>query len=111
MSFIIYKSTADLLKLQNESSDSDREKYAVIESQFQINIQPAGLEYTATQPDGAIGKLFRGFTQQAGIKQGMIVALSGTVTVSGMRMEVMGIEDFRGPLGQHFELLLRSQQN
>lgn len=115
MSLIIYKTVASLLKLSNESGDSDREKYSVIVSRFKINIQPAGLEYTVTEPEGGIGKLYRGFTNQQGIKNGMIICSSGTnattMTVSGMRLEVIGIEDFRGPMGQHFELLMRSQQN
>lgn len=111
MSFIIYKSTADLLKLQNETADSDRGRYGIIATQFRLNVQPAGLEYVATQPDGAIGKLYRGFTNQTGIENGMVVVTSGTPTVSGMRMEVIGVEDFRGPMGRHFELVLRTQRN
>lgn len=111
MTFIVYKDTADLYKLSEDSVQSDIQNYGRIVQGFKINIQPAGLEYAVTQPDGAIGKTYRGFTSQSGIRNGMLVVVSGTTTVSGMRYEVTGVEDFNGPLGRHYELLMRVQIN
>ena len=78
---------------------------------MKINIQPAGLEYVATTPDGAIGKLFKCFTTYSGCQIGMMIVSSGTITVSGMRYEITGIEEFSGPLGRHYELIVRKSTN
>lgn len=105
--FIIYKQTANLIRLNKESADPDREKYSTIFQGLRLNIQPAGLEYTVTQPDGAIGKTFRAFTTYSGCQIGMRLVTSGTVTVSGSMYEITGVEPYQGALGSHFELLLR----
>lgn len=105
--FIIYKSTADLIRLNREAADSDREKYSTIYRGLRLNIQPAGLEYVVTQPDGALGKIFRAFTTYSGCQIGMRVVTSGTVTVSGSMYEITGVEPYEGGLGRHWELLLR----
>lgn len=107
MSFIIYKSTANLFRLNRESGDADREKYQLLYTGLKVNIQPAGLEFTATQPDGAIGKLFRGFTTYSGCQIGMQLVMSGTTTTSGYRYDIQGVEPFEGPMGRHWELLVR----
>lgn len=109
--FITYKSTADLYRLRRETADNDREKWERVYTGLRVNIQPAGLEYTATQPDGAIGKLFRAFTTYSGCQIGMVLVSSGTATISGMRYEVTGVEPFEGPLGRHYELLVRKSTN
>lgn len=111
MSFIMYKQNADLYRLSKESADQDKEKYGLIYAGLKVNIQPAGLEYTAMQPDGAIGKLFRCFTTYSGCQIGMILVSSGTTTISGSRYEVTGVEGFTGPLGRTFELLVRKSTN
>ncbi len=36
----------------------------------------------------------------------MIMITSGTATVSGMRLKIIGVEEWNGPAGRHFELLL-----
>ena len=111
MSFIIYKSTANLFRLNRESASSDREGYQLVYTGLRVNIQPAGLEYTATQPDGAIGKLFRGFTTYSGCQIGMLLVVSGTTTTSGFRYDITGVEPFEGPMGRHYELLVRKSTN
>lgn len=109
--FLIYKQTADLYRLTTESTDQSREKYTRLFSGLRVNIQPAGLEYTATQPDGAIGKMFRAFTTYSGCQIGMMLISSGTATISGVRYDITGVEGFTGPLGRTFELLLRKSTN
>jgi len=111
MSFIIYKQNADLYRLSPETANTDRERYSLIYSGLRVNVQPAGLEYVATDPSGAIGKLFKCFTTYSGCQIGMIMTISGTVTSSGMRTEITGVEEFKGPLGKHWELIVRKQTN
>lgn len=111
MGFIIYKQTANLLRLKRETADADREKYELIYQGLRVNIQPAGLEFVATQPEGAIGKLFKCFTTYSGCQIGMQLVTSGTVSISGMRYEVTGVEEYRGALGRHYELLVRKSTN
>lgn len=111
MSFIIYKQTASLFRLSRESADADREKYQQVFAGLKVNIQPAGLEYIATTPDGAMGKLFKCFTTYSGCQIGMVLVSSGTTTISGMRYEIIGAEGYTGPLGRHWELLVRKSTN
>lgn len=111
MSIVIYKSTADLYGPSQDSSNSNLENYNKLYSGLRINIQPAGLEYVATTPDGAMGKIFRGFTTYSGCMIGMMLVSSGTTTVSGMRYSVIGLEQFTGGLGRTYELLLRLNTN
>lgn len=107
MSFLIYKQRFNLYRLVTDSADSDIEGYQIVATNLQLNIQPAGLEYTATLPDGAMGKTYKAFTTYSGCQIGMrLVAVAGA-TVSGMTYEVTGVEDFSGALGRHYELLLR----
>lgn len=107
MSVIIYKQTADLYALRPDSNNSRLEVMARRYTGFKINIQPAGLEYVADDPSGAMGKIFKAFTTYSGCMQGMMVVTSGTTTVSGMQYTVIGREEYRGPLGKTYELLLR----
>ena len=95
------------MRLNREYSDQDREKYSYIFRGLKVNIQPAGLEYTAMEPEGAIGKVFRAFTTYSGCQIGMVLVSSGTATISGMRYDIAGVEPFVGPLGRHWELLIR----
>lgn len=111
MSVVIYKVTASLFRLTKESADQDRERYTLLYQGLRVNLQPAGLEYTATQPDGAIGKLFRGFTTYSGCQIGMKLVVSGTVTSSGYMYDIIGVEPFYGPMGSTFELLVRKSTN
>lgn len=103
----MYAQRADLYRLNTESANSNREKMVRIYTGLKVNIQPAGLEYIATQPDGAIGKLFKCFTTYSGCQIGMRLISSGTTTVSGMVYEIMGVEGYTGGLGKHWELLVR----
>lgn len=107
MSFLIYTQNADLYRLNQETSNSDRERWVKIYAGLKVNIQPASLGYAMTQPDGAIGKIYKAFTTYSGCQIGMVLVSSGTITTSGMRYEITGIEDYLGPLGKHFELVLR----
>lgn len=107
MSFLIYTRQADLYRLNQETSDPNREKYVKIYSNLRVNLQPAGLEYAVFQPEGASNKLFRAFTTYSGCQIGMRLVTSGTATYSGMIYEIQGLEPFMGPLGYTFELLLR----
>lgn len=107
MSFLIYKQTADLYRLNTESADTNREKYARVFSGLKVNIQPAGLEYVVTQPDGGLGKYFKVFTTYSGCQIGMRLISSGTATISGMVYEITGVEGYEGSLGRHWELLVR----
>ena len=104
---ILYTSSADLYRLNQETSNTNREKFALIYQGLKVNIQPAGLEYVVTQPEGALGKIFKCFTTYSGCQIGMVLVSSGTTTVSGMRMEIVGVEPWSGPLGRTFELLVR----
>lgn len=109
---IIYTSTADLYRLKQETANTDREKYERIFQGFKINIQPAGLEYVVTQPDGALGKQYRGFTTYSGCQIGMRMVVSGTPTISGMAYDIIGVEPYQmGPMGKTFELLVRKITN
>ena len=107
MSFVLYTQPADLYTLSEDQSNSDRERFSLVKAGLRVNIQPAGLEYIATQPDGAIGKLYRCFTTYSGCQIGMRMLISGTVLVSGMMLEITGVEPFAGPFGRTFELLAR----
>ena len=107
MSIIIYKQNADLYALGRDSVNTNLEVYSRRYTGFKINVQPAGLEYVAADPAGAMGKVFKAFTTYSGCMQGMMVVTSGTATISGMRYSVIGREEYRGPLGKTYELLLR----
>jgi hypothetical protein len=107
MNVIIYTQTARVERLNRETADDDLTKYETLKEDLKINIQPAGPEFIVTEPNGAMGRLFRGFTTYSGVQIGMMVVASGTATVSGMRYEVTGREEYVGPLGKHYELLLR----
>lgn len=107
----MYKSTCNLFRLKRETADRDRETYQMIRQGLHVNIQPAGLEYLATEPDGAMGKTYRAYTTYSGCQIGMILVSSGTTTVSGMKYDITGIEDHYGPFGRHWELLLRKSTN
>ena len=104
--FIIYTQTAKLKQLSPDSADADKEGYVVVNPNLKVNIQPAGPEYIALTPIGETGKMYRGFTTQSGIKTGMIIETSGTITVSGLRLKVLGVEEWSGPLGTHYNLTL-----
>jgi hypothetical protein len=107
MSLIIYKQTADIYKLVQDNQNGNLENYQKIFSGLKINIQPAGMEYIATTPDGAMGRLFKAFTSYSGCQNGMLIVSSGTLTISGMKYTVLGKEEFIGPMGRTVELLLR----
>lgn len=107
---ILYTSSADLYRL-NQESVSNRERYIKIFSGLKVNVQPAGLEYVVTDPQGGIGKNFKAFTTYSGCQIGMVLVMSGTATVSGMRMDIIGLEPWSGPFGKHFELLVRKSTN
>ena len=94
-----------------DSANSDVEGYVTIIPNFKVNVQPAGPEYQLLAPQGEAGKIFRGFTTRSGIRENMFVVLSGTVTASGMRLKVIGVENFNGPLGFTSQLtLLKAQE-
>lgn len=104
---IVFTQTADLYRLNTESANPSREKMVRIFQGLKVNIQPAGLEYVATMPEGAIGKLFKCFTTYSGCQIGMRLVSSGSATISGMVYEVTGVEPWEGPGGKHWELLVR----
>lgn len=83
--------------LRKDASDNDKESY-VTHSGFKgpggidtaaisINIQPAGAKFTALA-GGVIGKMYKGFTTASGVKDGMVLTMSG----SGKRFMVRGSE-------------------
>lgn len=104
--FIIYKQNAIARALDPDSADSDKEGYVDRIRDLKVNIQVAGPEYEALTPVGDAGKLYLGYTTTSGIKEGMMIVTSGTTTISGMRLKVLGVEEWRGPLGRHYELRL-----
>jgi hypothetical protein len=104
--FLIYQQNAVLKKLSPDSEDADKEGYVVVNPNFKVNIQPAGPEYIALTPMGETGKMYRGFTTCPGVKVGMIIETSGTITASGLRLKVLGVEEWSGPLGTHYNLTL-----
>ena len=106
MSFIIYKQDASVRKLQPDNQDADKEGFVLHIPNLKVNIQSAGPEYIALTPMGETGKLYHGFTTTLGIRTGMIVETSGTITISGMRLKVIGEQEWKGPMGTHYELTL-----
>jgi len=102
--FIIYQQTAKLKQLSPDSADADKEGYVVVNPNLKVNIQPAGPEYITLTPMGETGKMYRGFTTYSGIKVGMIIETSGTAT--NLRLKVLGVEEWSGPLGTHYNLTL-----
>jgi len=106
MSFIIYTTKAKLLQLSPDQASADKEGYIVVNPNLKVNIQPAGPEYIALTPVGETGKMYRGFTTCSGIKTGMIIETSETITASGIRLKVLGVEEWSGPLGTHYNLTL-----
>lgn len=105
--FIIYKQCANVRGLSADPSKADVEGFVTLAVNIRLNIQPAGLEYQAVDPEGGTGKLYKAYTTYSGAQIGMMIATSGTSTVSGMMYNVIGSEDWRGPLGRTYELLLR----
>lgn len=104
---ITYKQVANLRRLQRDSADADLEGYVNLYCGLRLNIQPAGAEYQALLGDGSMGRIYRAYTSYSGCQIGMEIATSGTATISGMRYEVIGTEPWNGPLGRHYELILR----
>ena len=105
-SFIIYKQDAIAKKLDPDSASADKEGFVTHIHGLKVNIQPASPEMIALNPIGETGKLYRGFTTRSGIREGMMIVTSGSLTVSGMRYRVTGVEEWRGPLGTTFNLIL-----
>lgn len=103
---IIYKQNALVKTLTPDSADADKEGFVTHIPNLKVNIQPAGPEYVALNPIGEAGKMYRAFTTTSGIKEGMILVTSGTTTVSGIRLKVIGEEEWNGPMGKHYELTL-----
>lgn len=103
---IIFTGDAKIRKLDPDNSDSDKEGYIDFIPNLKVNIQPAGPEYIALTPLGETGKMYRAFTTISGIKEGMIMVTSGTLTISGMRLKISGVEEWNGPMGKHYELML-----
>lgn len=109
---ILFTGSADLLRLNPEATNGSRERYKPVFQGLKVNIQPADYEYVVTQdPTGALGKIFKVFTTYSGCQIGMVLVSSGTATVSGMRMDITGVEPWYGPLGRHYELLVRKSTN
>ena len=94
------------MQLSPDSTDANKEGYIVVNSGFRLNIQPMKPELVALSPYGDQGKLFTGFTSTPGIKESMVISTAGTTTISGMRLRVIGVEQWVGPLGLTVELAL-----
>ena len=106
-----FLSNAIVQSYQPDSTNADVEGYITSIPALKINIQPAGPEYQLLNPMGEAGKVYRGFTTQPGIRENMYIVTSGTVTVSGMRLKVIGVEEFQGPLGYTSQLtMLKAQE-
>jgi hypothetical protein len=109
LDLIIYKQNAQARKLNPDSNNADKEGYETFIPNFKINVQPITLDFIVTA-EGQFGKTYKGFTTQSGLKESMQIVVSGTATVSGIKLKVVGVEEWRGPLGRTFELLLREYQ-
>lgn len=105
--FIVYKQNAIVKRLQKDAVDADLEGYVNVYCGLRVNIQPAGLSYSALMANGEMGKIYMGYTTYSGCKIGMEIVTSGTATISGMQYSVEGVEEWNGPIGKHYELLLR----
>jgi len=105
MSLIIFEGNATLKKLDPDSIDTDKEGYVAL-GNLKVNIQPASSEQIALSSLGENEKLYQGFTTMSGIKNGMQIVTSGTITISGMTLVVRGAKEYDGPLGVSVELLL-----
>lgn len=102
----MYQFDASARELNPDSDNADKEGYVPYLVNFKINIQPAGPEWTGFN-EGELGKVYKAFTTQSGIRETMQIVLSGTTTISGTKFKVTGIEEWNGPMGQHFEVVLR----
>lgn len=98
---------ASVRRLVNDQSNSNLEGYEQIINDLKINIQPAGPEHELLSSEGETGKVFLGYTTRSGIQEQMLVVTSGNITTSGKIYKVVGIEDWRGGLGRHFQLVMR----
>ena len=98
---IIYKEKATLKRLSPDSADSDKEGYIVVTDDLYVNIQPMGSEYIALSPMGDVSKTYQGFTTYTGISPEMLIE------TSELKLKVAGVDKYDGPLGKHYQLLLR----
>lgn len=103
--WIIYKKDASLRKLSPDSADADKEGFVTVLEGFKISLQPAGPEYQVFY-EGGSGKIYTGLTTQSGIEVGDMVVFSGTATFSGIKTFVKGVEEWSGPMGTFYRLVL-----
>lgn len=103
--FIIYKQAAEVRKLSADPSKADLEGYVTLATNIKLNIQPAGPEYQLLEP--GMAKIYKAFTTYSGAQIGMMLVTSGTATISGMRYDITGVEEWRGPMGRTYELMIR----
>lgn len=105
---MLFFKRANVARLSPESGDNDKERYSAVAQLFniEIDIQPATAELTAVA-EGVYGQTFRAFVSVSGIAVGDQVTVSGT----GDKYIVKGVQDWHyGPL-PHFELVLFKGDN
>lgn len=103
---IIYTINAYVMKLSPDSQDADKEGYVIHIPRLKVNIQSMQPEYTAIGPNGETAKMYRGYTTAKNISESMMLVASGNTTYSGSRFRITGVEEWNGPLGLHYNLIL-----
>jgi len=100
----------EIYRLTSDTDDADREKFELALSNVRMNIQPVDAELSIATGDGSLSKTFRAFTTQSGIAETMIVTVSGSTTISGMKYTVTGLQDWSQPnFLPHYELVLEEK--
>lgn len=98
---MFFDKTAFVSELASNSPTTDQETFALTGQAIRVNIQPASPELTAIS-DGEVFKTFRAFTTASGVREGMLLTVSGTSNVYRVR----GREAYDYGAGQHYELTL-----
>ena len=104
---MILDKVANAYMLIQDSADTDREHYDLAIEGFKVNIQPVSPEFEAVLGEGSFGKSWIAYTAQSGINETMVIAVSGTTSVSGYKYTVVGVQDWSAPnFIPHYEINL-----
>lgn len=95
-------------RLTVTSNDSDKEQYQPVSNMTAVpmNIQPATAEFTAVA-NGVYGQTYQAYTEINGFKIGDRITVSG----SGDKYTVKGVNDWYNAVLPHLELVLFKEDN
>lgn len=108
MTIPILDSIVAVSRINPDSDNTSKESY-VIDLSLQavkMNIQPASPEDTVLI-EGVFAKTWRAFTTYSGVLTGDLITISGT----GNKMVVKGVQDWSSEPIPHYELLLVEPTN